>query len=79
MTSTPPGALSDSATRVLLAICEGNYLYSELMAVTGLTRTTLSRNLGLLRDAGLVTWDDGHQGTLRPKVGLANTHPARLR
>ncbi len=74
---TPPGALSDSATKVLLAVTEGNYLYTDLMEATGLKRNALWHRLHDLRAAGLVEWDSGRMGTLRPTVGITNTRASR--
>lgn len=58
-----------SATRVLLAVIESpNPLYADLMTRTGLSRATVAGHLRRLRRAGLVAWENGHQGTLRPLV-----------
>ncbi len=68
MTSTPPGALSDSATRVVLAVCDGATTYNELMARVGVSRSVLHKYLHLLRDEGLVDFDPKTRGTLHPLV-----------
>lgn len=58
----------DGATRVLLAVVDGATTYAELIEATGLSRSTIHQHLHALRDEGLVDFDAGKQGTLRPRV-----------
>lgn len=58
------------ACRVLVAILEGNRLITELMDATGLSRSVVHLGLCELRALGIVAWEDGTQGTLRPAVTL---------
>lgn len=65
----PRGVLcGDSCTRVLLAVLDGRRTYGELTAATGLGRASVARHLRRLARAGLVAWEPGRQGTLRPQV-----------
>jgi len=64
----PSGAYGDSRTRVLLAVVDGCRTYAELIERTGVKRNTLWHCLRELRADGLVTWEDGKVGTLRPLV-----------
>jgi DNA-binding HxlR family transcriptional regulator len=66
----PRGALGDTTTRVMWAVLDGRRMYGELMAVTGLSRVTLHQHLHRLKDEGLVTWEPGKLGTLRPLVSV---------
>lgn len=65
--------LSDGAIRVLLGVietdeCFGNVTYPDLLTYTQLSRTTIHKHLHRLRDRGLVTFEDGKKGTIRPLV-----------
>lgn len=65
---TPDGVTGNSGTRVLLAVLDGHTTYSDLIRATGLGRATVHKHLERLRDRGLVTWERGRMGTLRPCV-----------
>ena len=41
----------------------------------GLAPTTVHRRLWQMWEEGLITWDDGLQGTIRPAVGLMAANP----
>lgn len=55
-------------TRILLAVVGGARTYGEIIAATGLARSTIHPRLHELRRQGLVTWADGRRGTIRPLV-----------
>lgn len=68
---TPPGALGDNTTRVLLAVmAETHPTWDSVVARTGLSRQPVDAHLHKLRDEGLVTWEAGRKGTLRALVRL---------
>lgn len=48
-------------------------LYPDIEEATGLTRSVVKCTLERLRRAGLVTWDDGHVGTLRSTCAIVVT------
>lgn len=65
----PRGAVcGDTCTRVLFAVLDGHRTYGDLTAATGLGRASVARHLRRLARAGLVAWEPGRQGTLRPCV-----------
>jgi DNA-binding IclR family transcriptional regulator len=64
----PSVALPATPTRVLLATVGGARTYSELVAATGLSRSTVHESLHWLRRLRLVAFEDGKQATLRPCV-----------
>lgn len=69
-------ALTKSQAVVLVAVIhihdkKGRVTVRELSARIGFTSTsTIHAHLRRLKDLGLVTWDDGTHGTLRPNVQL---------
>lgn len=68
MRTNAPGALGVTSTRVLLLVMAGHTTYADLLAETGLARSSLQGTLSRLRAQGLVTWEDGKQGMLRACV-----------
>ena len=60
--------IGPGATRVLLAVVNGCRTYGPIIERTGLARVTVAKHLGRLKSLGLVTWDAGKRGTLRPLV-----------
>lgn len=70
----PPGAVTPSATRLLLAMVrvydrQGRCTIREVVAEAGYASIgSTHKYLRELRAAGLVAWDDGRTGTLRPLV-----------
>lgn len=64
----PPGAVSDTATRVLLAVVDGCTTYPELIERTGLSKQTLHKYLHRLRELRLVDFEDRKPGTTRTLV-----------
>ncbi|MES1975711.1 MAG: hypothetical protein V4472_24910 [Pseudomonadota bacterium] len=62
----PTEAVSDSETRVLLAVLAGATTYPELRSATGLSNEYLFRLLRRLREQGLVGFEDGRKSTLHP-------------
>lgn len=71
----PPGALGDSATRVLLSVLDGATTWSEVMEATGLSRAGTHHVLNRLRREGLVDWarDDRsarRAGMLHPRCRI---------
>lgn len=62
----PWGALDDAHTRTLLAVLAGHRTYPALLEHLGCSRSSLHRRLTLLRCLGLVAWEEGRRGTLRP-------------
>lgn len=70
-TTRPPGSLSGSATRVLLAtVILHRPTTTTVAEATGLSRARTYTLLTRLRDRGLVTWEPGTVGTLRPCVDV---------
>lgn len=68
----PPGAIGRTDTRVLLAMLELDRCTVRAVALrSGLSFGTTYKALVRLRLAGLVTWNHGGQGTLRPLVAVA--------
>lgn len=61
----PPGALGDSATRVLLAVIGGHVRHPDIRRATGLSRSYVHAILDRLEAEGLVRWERGRLGTLR--------------
>ena len=65
----PSGALGHAATTVFLSVMAG--YRSNVRDVSRSSNRAVSTtyvHLCNLRNAGLVTWEDGRQGTLRPLV-----------
>ena len=58
------------ACRTLMAICAGHTTYTEIMAVTGLSRSVTHRACAELRRLGLITWTVGSKGTIHPTSRL---------
>jgi SOS-response transcriptional repressor LexA len=75
----PNDAIGNGATRVLLAVMADEHpTIRRVCAATGLASTsTVLAHLRALRRAGLVSWADGKDGTLRatcyvvPTIGSA--------
>ncbi len=68
--------LPPSCLRMLLAICELTdagqpVTLHRLFRRLGISPNGVHRPLAQLRDAGLVEWEDGRQGTIRPKCRVA--------
>lgn len=68
--SLPPGAISDTPTRILLLVICGHRTQRAICRALGKSQATVNHHAHTLRDAGLVSWDDRKQGTLLPLVGL---------
>lgn len=71
-----PGYATASLTRVLLAVlalqADGLHLSVRSVAArAGLTVQPTHQQLQRLRDVGLVAWEPGRAGTLRPLVYVA--------
>lgn len=58
----------DCRTRVLLAVMAGARTTTEIAAAAGCGRPRAHAHLEALRREGLVTWERGRQGTIRPLV-----------
>lgn len=68
---TPPTALGNTTTRVLLAtISTPHPTVRSVGRAIGLSPMSAYHHLRKLRDAGLVEWDAGKTGTLRPSVAI---------
>ncbi len=78
MTSLPPGALSDSATRVVLAICDGERTVRDIAKRVGLSRSTVHEHLVRLRAKGLVDWAEDRRATIHPLVAEVLPRPERV-
>lgn len=63
-----PDRMGDGATRVLLALVIGNRTITDIATATGHSRSTVHGHLRRLRDAGLVHWTPGTQGSLHALV-----------
>lgn len=63
----PSRALPDSCARIMLVLHDGRltHSYNDLMAATGLARSSIHWSLTQLRHLGLVTWEPGKRGTIR--------------
>lgn len=61
--------LTDIQTRVLCAILAGHQSSGRIANATGLARNTVNGALRRLRDERLVTWTDGHRGSIVALVG----------
>lgn len=70
MSTLPRDAIGATTTRVLLAVLAGHRTHRSICRALGRSQATVNLHLRLLRDAGLVTWNEGQQGTLRPLVGI---------
>lgn len=58
-------------TACLLAVIAGADTMRQVQEITGTKSVaTVYRNLLVLREEGLVTWQFGKQGTLRPRARL---------
>lgn len=72
----PPGAVSPAQTRLVLAVLavhqrDGRATVRSVMDEAGLRSPgSLVQRLRSLRDLGLIAWEDGHAGTLRPGVAV---------
>lgn len=65
----------DGQTRVLLSLLhlwerDGRVTMRQVADGAGLSLTTTKKHLDSLRLEGLVTWDEGTNGTLRPRVAV---------
>lgn len=65
-----------SGTRVLLALLEeraehGRATVRTVADRSGLSVSVVHRHLTILRELGLVDWEPGNRGTLRPLVAAA--------
>lgn len=75
-TTVPAMVEANREARVLCAIVRHEVvagraaMYPDIEKATGLTRSVVRCTLVNLRKAGLVTWDDGHVGTLRSTVAV---------
>lgn len=69
----PPGAFNDSQTRILLAVADGFNTTGSIARATGLSRTYVFHCLRGLREAGLVDWVAGTQGTIHSLLHNPNT------
>lgn len=68
----PPGALGDTHVRTLFAVMGLDRPTVVLVARAARTCSLVAlRALQDLREAGLVDWEDGRDGTLRATVGVA--------
>jgi predicted ArsR family transcriptional regulator len=69
--------LSGACLRVLLAVCQEcdatgrGATIRGVMVRLGVTENAIGQQLPKLRDAGLVEWEDGRAGTLRPRCTIA--------
>ena len=57
--------MGDTEVRVLFAVLRGRRTHGELTEAVGKSRSVVHFALARLRTAGLVTWDDGRNATLR--------------
>lgn len=64
----------DSATRVLLAVVAGLQTMGDIAAEVGISRSTAYEHLTALRADGLVAWEPGLAGTIRPCVEVVAHH-----
>jgi len=62
--------LGDSATRIMLAILDGEWNMTEIARRLGLSTSTVWLHTRRLRDHGLLDYEDGKHGTIHPKVGF---------
>jgi DNA-binding IclR family transcriptional regulator len=67
----PAGAMPARRAAVLAAVrheytAEGRVTVRAVARRLGVSTQTVCRHLRVLRDVGLVGWDDGTAGTLRP-------------
>lgn len=75
MTSLPTGAITPRMTRVLLAVLVvrqrlGRAPLRAVAEAAGYSSVgSMHHVVRKLRDAGLVTWEEGRVATLRPTVG----------
>ena len=66
---TPPGAILGEETRALLAVVAGAQTFNDVARLCGWkSRASTYRIVSRLRNKGLVAWDAGRSGTLRPLV-----------
>lgn len=64
---------TDAETRTLLAVVRaharaGHVMIPDVIAATGMSRVWTHKNLDRLRAAGLIDWESGKTGTMRPRV-----------
>ncbi len=62
------GELGNGATRVLLAVLAGDRTVQALCRRLHISQEVAYRHMTTLRAMGLVTWETGRKGTLRPLV-----------
>lgn len=60
--------LTNIQTRVLLAVVAGHRSGGRIAEATGINRMSVWGALYRMRDYGLVTWDEGHHGTITALV-----------
>jgi DNA-binding IscR family transcriptional regulator len=61
--------IDDAHTRTLLAVCHQTHpTCRSVAAETGVSASCAYYRLSTLRDAGLVAWEDGKDGTMRSLV-----------
>lgn len=58
------------AAKVMMAVLAGTNRIPELVEATGLPRVTVHAGLVDLRELGLIAWETGKQGTIRPTCRL---------
>jgi len=58
--------LDDLTTHIMLTILDGEQRPTAIATRVGTDRFTVTRRLHHLKDEGLITWEPGKQGTLRP-------------
>lgn len=65
-----PDVFDDSATRCLLSVVERGrgVTFRQVAEDAGIPLSTTYSTLLNLRALGLVAWEDGHRGTMRPLV-----------
>lgn len=69
--------LTDIQTRVLLAVLAGHRSGGRIAEATGINRMSVWKALYRMREYGLITWDEGHHGTIRAMVKMVNPHSSR--
>ena len=65
--------LDNLTTRIMGAVLAGHTTGSTIADTVNTDRLTCYRRLHQLRDHGLITWDKGHTGTIRPTVTILAT------
>lgn len=64
----PSRAVDGRSTVIVLHVLAGRATVRSCAAAAGLSVNATHKRLRRLRAAGLVRWDDGRDGTLRPGV-----------